>query len=367
MFIIISSYYHRPTKERDWQRGPEVAQGSYRSRVSLATENGRGPTCVSECKRFLDVLDSLGSGVCCNSFSKRGKRQEEVDCFKRAILAGERQEQLQRFCNDLIQRINRCIAEPATSVDQQREKSYQMFYQAQTVELNKLWDDFHAILSLPRPDVIWTQTVNRLLFNQALVACIEQDAKQEQQPGPSVLNTSEELGADEDNIIRYMAGYIPFKLMKVYEKKDAQEDVNVLDCLSEMAVAGAGDDLYAYTQEWTRAINRGGLFEVKDSVYIFFRKLEIRMRGILPQHLLRGNVDKEAVHTHILQDKDLLSDWDDLSSQLSYKKASVLLKEIINLWMTIRGHAFAKQMLEQYKRDKGKVTKKSAPLRGQLK
>lgn len=68
-------------------------------------------------------------------------------------------------------------------------------------------------------------------------------------------------------------------------------------------------------------------------------------------------MDKEAVHTHILQDNDLLSDWDDLLSQLSYKKASVLLKEIINLWMTIRGHAFAKQMFEQYKRDKGKLTK----------
>ena len=29
---------HRRTKEQDWQRGPEVAGGSYRSRVSLATE-----------------------------------------------------------------------------------------------------------------------------------------------------------------------------------------------------------------------------------------------------------------------------------------------------------------------------------------
>ena len=33
------------------------------------------------------------------------------------------------------------------------------------VELNKLWNDFHAILSLPQPDVILSQTVNRLSFN----------------------------------------------------------------------------------------------------------------------------------------------------------------------------------------------------------
>ena len=145
--------------------------------------------------------------------------------------------------------------------------------------------------------------------------------------------------------------------MKVYEKKDTQEDASVLDCLSKMAVVGAGDDLFAYTQEWTQTINRGGLFEVKDD----------GMSGILPRHLLGGNVDTEAVHAYILKDDKLFSDWHDLSSELPQEKASILLREVITLWMTIRGHAFAKQMLEQYKIDKGKGTVKSASLRRQLK
>ena len=72
----------------------------------------------NECNRFIDVLDSLGSGICCKSYSRRGKRQvEEFDRFKRAICANERQEELQRLCKDLFQRINRCIAKPAASVD----------------------------------------------------------------------------------------------------------------------------------------------------------------------------------------------------------------------------------------------------------
>ena len=76
------------------------------------------PTWHNESKRFIDVLDSLGSEICCNSYSRRGKRQaEEVDRFKRAICANEWQEELQRFCKDLFQRINRCIAKPAASVD----------------------------------------------------------------------------------------------------------------------------------------------------------------------------------------------------------------------------------------------------------
>ena len=59
--------------------------------------------------------------------------------------------------------------------------------------------------------------------------------------------------------------------MKVYETKNTQEDANVLDCLSDMAISGPVDDFYAYTQEWTQAVNRGGLFEVKDVVFTFFQ------------------------------------------------------------------------------------------------
>ena len=34
---MIAALNHRHTKERDWQRGPEVVLGSYRSRASLVT------------------------------------------------------------------------------------------------------------------------------------------------------------------------------------------------------------------------------------------------------------------------------------------------------------------------------------------
>ena len=60
----------------------------------------------------------------------------------------------------------------------------------------------------------------------------------------------------------------------------------MLDCLSEMAISGPVDDFYTLPR--TRAINRGGLFEVKDSAFTLFRKLDILMRAVLPQHLLGG-------------------------------------------------------------------------------
>ena len=42
------------------------------------------------------------------------------------------------------------------------------------------------------------------------------------------------------------------------------------------------------------------------------------------------------------------------------------LFQIIKLWVTIRGHSFAKSVLEQYKNEAKKATKKSKGLRTQL-
>ncbi|MDA8002401.1 MAG: hypothetical protein MPL62_14075 [Alphaproteobacteria bacterium] len=314
----------------------------------------------------MDALDVLGTGLYSNSFSSRGKRQiDEVDRFKRAIGAEEQQELFERFAKHLMHLIRSCIAEPAASKDRRREKSYSLFYSKRIGELKKLWNDIHSQLRLPQHDPIWTQSLNQILFNQSLVSCIGV-ARQEQQPTGCTVSEEPAMGTDEENIIRYMAGYIPFKLMKVYEKRDTQEDANVLDCLSDMAIAGPVDDFYAYTQEWTKSVNRGGLFEVKDVVFTFFRKLEILTRSLLPQHLLAGTVSKEDVHAHILQDEDLLFNWDIISCQLSHETSRQLLKDVADLWLTIRGHAFVKQIMEEHKAEKGKLTKKSKALRKQI-
>lgn len=64
-------------------------------------------------------------------------------------------------------------------MDIRREKSYELFYEKRINDLNKFWNDFHVVLQLPQPDLIWTQTVNRLLFNEELVASIKEDASQQ--------------------------------------------------------------------------------------------------------------------------------------------------------------------------------------------
>ena len=127
-------------------------------------------------------------------------------------------------------------------MDSRRVKSYQLFYEKRISDLKSCWDAFHVVLHLAQPDPVWTQTVNRLLFNQMLVAAIQHDEKRKDRLHVPSLSGHQQLGADEENVIRYMAGYIPFKLLKVYKKKATEAAAEVVDCLSAMAQSGLEDD-----------------------------------------------------------------------------------------------------------------------------
>lgn len=153
---------------------------------------------------------------------------------------------------------------------------------------------------------MWLQTANRLLFNNELLASIQSDGMLESRPVVAFGVDEANLGADEENIIRYMAGYIPFKLLKFYKKKDSAEAADVVDFLSTMSQPGPEDDFYAYTEAWTKAISRGGIFEVSSDVFSFFRHLDMVMRKLLPKHLISGTINKDEVMEAIMKDEDLL-------------------------------------------------------------
>lgn len=70
------------------------------------------------------------------------------------------------------------------------------------------------------------------------------------------------LTADEENVIRYVAGFVSFKLLKRYEKSSSEDAVVFVECLPSLAVDGDESSLLEYTMKWTRLVNRGGLFKL---------------------------------------------------------------------------------------------------------
>ena len=90
------------------------------------------------------------------------------------------------------------------------------------------------------------------------------------------------------------------------------------------------------------------------------------MRDLLLQHLLSGTIDKEAATDTVVLDENLLFYWASSSGQLSNEVSQSLLREVVDIWMTIRGHAFAKQVIEQHKYDNAKGTRKKKSMRQEL-
>lgn len=138
-----------------------------------------------------------------------------------------------------------------------------------------------------------------------------------------------------------------------------------------MAVNGEESSLQEYTLEWTRKVNRGGLFEVNDETFRLFREIEIKMQWHLMEVLSRSVAipgQKQLIIDTVASDDDVQFLWALLSCDIREEDhAIILLKDILNLWLTIRGFSVAGAWVEQHKQKIKITTGKSKGLRRGLK
>ena len=69
--------------------------------------------------------------------------------------------------------------------------------------------------------------------------------------------------------MRYTSGYVPYSLMKRYERNVTEKSASFVECLSSMAVNGEEGSFLEYTTQWVSKVNRGGLFEVNDNICFY--------------------------------------------------------------------------------------------------
>ena len=140
---------------------------------------------------------------------------------------------------------------------------------------------------------------------------------------------------------------------------------------SRMAVNGEESSFLAYSLEWSRAVNRGGLFEINDETFHLFQAIELDMQKRLLSTLTSFSDKSEDRRQFIIDavaaDTDVQFVWAHLSSDIKEEDHAIhLLKEIIGLWLTIRGFSIASAWTEQYKRATNTNSQKSKGLRKNL-
>ena len=182
------------------------------------------------------------------------------------------------------------------------------------------------------------------------------------------------LSGDEENALRYAAGFVPFKLLNKYTKRkedykgiiECLRNLSVEDC--ERATEGGSDEsseIEDYTSQWIAKVDRGGLFKINDNAYHFFRSVENVVRCRLPSRLARKeNCDVVAA---VEVDPMVVFRWRLLTATLlDDAHSSHLLHEIASLWVTMRGFSMTSAWLEKYKVAKDCLLKKKKALRKSL-
>ena len=81
------------------------------------------------------------------------------------------------------------------------------------------------------------------------------------------------MSTEEENIVGYAAGYVPFTLLKKHERQRSKPSAFFVEYLSRMAINGEESSFSEYTTEWVHRVNRGDLFEVNDTHFPCFVRL----------------------------------------------------------------------------------------------
>ena len=133
------------------------------------------------------------------------------------------------------------------------------------------------------------------------------------------------------------------KTMKeLKKKKDGKKASEFVDCLSNMAVVGNETSFYAYTTEWIKSVDRGGLFSVNDACFRLFRSIECVTQLSLPYftqsylHVSDGKIE-ESVLKGIIDDEDVQFNSSMASVDIEDESHSAeLLHILVQKWITIK-------------------------------
>ena len=174
--------------------------------------------------------------------------------------------QFDHFSSKLIKMLEKCFfscitGDACKSKYVQRGKMWTAFHQIRLQEAPKLWEDLFGYGS-PKLSPIVFQQVNQKLYSDLINCHLSSNVENDTLAVPV-------LTSEEENILRYAAGYVPLKLLQQYEKSlDLEETTSgKTECLSAMAVNGEESTLLDHTRKWIDLVNRGGLFDVTSTFH----------------------------------------------------------------------------------------------------
>ena len=258
-----------------------------------------------------------------------------------------------------------------------------------SVALGAVWSSFHKIRSSHTIIQAWSTFVTtnipsthckedqlclQLLLDSMIHKMIANSAEAAKREVQSQERAVSPLTVLESNAVRYMAGYLATKLLKKYRKRSKNPAVRLkrklfvrtLEGMKAEQQPGEPDSVLEYTTLWTELIDRGGLYHISDCVFSFTQSLEMLVRKHLNvqdiQTYIPGTDLRKVIIDKLLLSENIITLWEDIAQNIPshYEKYSVeLLKNVANLWITIRGNSFARGWTSKFVRKYTRGTRKT--------
>lgn len=272
-----------------------------------------------------------------------------------SLLSAESSEQ-KEFAEWLYAELSNILSAAQSDKQVNEDTLWKKFYIFRSSEeFNGKWTSFLIKLCLD-PDPFFYQHVTQELFETIISKKL---AIKE------VVNTqsTEGLTMEEENVVRYIGGYVIRMVKKNLHLPDDKEIMDILNLL----VHSSAQSLTHSSQQWTESLERGGLVSITDKAFEFCCAIELGIR----RHLNVANVNdmddtfRSRLINVLVDDSDVQFYWC-LVGEMDEESGTECIEKIITKWVTIRGFSFAKSMMELYKQRSKKSTQKSKSLRTKL-
>ena len=154
----------------------------------------------------------------------------------------------------------------------------------------------------------------------------------------------------EENAIYYVAGYVIRKLIYRHQKSSDSKSKATVSALWEML----GEDCTSvntlcsfddYVKTWISSNNHGGLKHVSLDTFNCFKAIEL-----ITYKLVSEGHSKDEIVSQTFSNENVVFHWEQISEIPEEAHSLKLLRDVIDLWFTIRGFSVTNRLFEEYKR-----------------
>ena len=233
----------------------------------------------------------------------------------------------------------------------------------------RMWTNFHTLRISEDFRGRWAQFLGKCtseappaFYQYVTQRMFEGEVKREFAVTAHCGNSPEELTPDDRSAVRYVAGYICRKIREKLERTKIQGKNDMLLTLFEFRSSIHSED---QSEDWIKAIDRGGLWHVIDDVYVLFCYIEENIRAEVADITAETWCEehKQKLMDSLKVDEDIQFQWEVLVYELETVVAQKLLQMLLELYITVRGFAFANSIMELYKQSKKTNLQKSKAVR----